>query len=254
MTNTTMGSLQEVQKLDERIGELKTRVEEQSSRIAEVEEPALALESEIKGVEDRLRQMETDQRRLERSADDKRSRMKRLEERLEKVQNLREEAAVSTELDMLRRALEGDEHEALQLLDRIRRAEEVRDELAEATEAARAEVEPQQESLLAERGELTDQIEEMQARRESVLASVSGDERKVYEAFHASGRSVVVSPLLDDGACGHCFGMVPLQTQNEIRHGAELIRCEACGVILSADLEPHAVEEDSQGDDEAGSE
>jgi hypothetical protein len=27
--------------------------------------------------------------------------------------------------------------------------------------------------------------------------------------------------------------MVPLQVQNEIRHGVGLIRCEACGVILA---------------------
>ena len=28
--------------------------------------------------------------------------------------------------------------------------------------------------------------------------------------------------------------MVPLQFQNEIRHGTALIRCESCGVILAA--------------------
>ncbi len=26
---------------------------------------------------------------------------------------------------------------------------------------------------------------------------------------------------------------MPLQIQNEVRHGAELVRCEACGVILA---------------------
>ena len=45
---------------------------------------------------------------------------------------------------------------------------------------------------------------------------------------------MVVVSLLEDGACGHCFGMVPLQIQNEIRGGAEMLRCEECGVILTA--------------------
>jgi hypothetical protein len=35
--------------------------------------------------------------------------------------------------------------------------------------------------------------------------------------------------------------MVPLQTQNEIRHGEKLIRCEDCGVILT----PQSDEADS---------
>jgi hypothetical protein len=38
--------------------------------------------------------------------------------------------------------------------------------------------------------------------------------------------------------------MVPLQIQNEIRHGGSLIRCEACGVILAApDPEPSPAED-----------
>ena len=39
--------------------------------------------------------------------------------------------------------------------------------------------------------------------------------------------------LTEDGACSHCFGIVPPQLQNEVRHGESLIRCEGCGVILT---------------------
>jgi predicted nucleic acid-binding Zn-ribbon protein len=43
---------------------------------------------------------------------------------------------------------------------------------------------------------------------------------------------MVVAPLTDEGACGHCFNILPLQEQSEIRRGDKLRRCEACGVIL----------------------
>jgi predicted nucleic acid-binding Zn-ribbon protein len=43
---------------------------------------------------------------------------------------------------------------------------------------------------------------------------------------------MVVAPLKDEGACGHCFNILPLQEQAEIRRGDTLRRCEACGVIL----------------------
>jgi predicted nucleic acid-binding Zn-ribbon protein len=43
-----------------------------------------------------------------------------------------------------------------------------------------------------------------------------------------------VADLTADGACGYCFSMMPLQVQNQVRHGTDIVRCEACGVILTA--------------------
>jgi hypothetical protein len=98
-------------------------------------------------------------------------------------------------------------------------------------------------------------------------------ELKVYDAIRSGGRSIAVSPLTADGACGHCFGMVPLQLRNEIAHSESLIRCESCGVILTApeaesasvpkaeeaELEPAVAGSDgvadfSDGDEEAATE
>lgn len=256
-TRTMMGSLQEIQRLDKRIRTLKAEIEAFDPKLAEVEDPALKLESELKAVEDRLEEMRTDTRRLERSAQDKQARVEKLEERLNQVTNLREEAAVSTELDLIRRAVETDEQEALQLMDQTQRAEMAADELREQAAQARAEVEPAQKALLEKRAELEGELEELGARRGELLEEVGDEERRVYDSFHNSGRSVVVAPLLEDGACGNCFGVVPLQLQNEIRHSSSLIRCEACGVILSADLEPEpdppaqTEEEDEAEEDQA---
>lgn len=238
MTSTTMGSLREVQKLDERIGELREALATFDEKLAEVEEPALALEAELSQVSDRLAQMRTDVRRLERAADDKRARAEKMDQRLTRVSNLREEAAVQTELDLIRRAIEGDEQEALQLIDQISRTERAVEELEEAATEAREEVEPRQRALVEDRQTYIDRVEAFQDRRTEVLAEMGAAERRVYEAFHQSGRSIVVASLLEDGACGHCFGVIPLQLQNEIRRGEGLIRCENCGVILTAEPEP----------------
>jgi predicted nucleic acid-binding Zn-ribbon protein len=182
-----------------------------------------------------MEQMRADARRLERNADDKRARAARLGERLNQVSNLREEAAVRTELDLVRRALETEEQEALQLLEQLQRTEVAVEALTKATEEARTEVEPNQEALLSEREALDDELVELRARRESLLETLGSQERRVYESFHGSGRVVVVAALTEDGACGHCFGMVPPQLQNEIRSGSTLLRCEGCGVVLTAD-------------------
>ncbi len=243
MTYTTMGSLREVQKLDERLGEIKRALAAFDDRLAEVEEPALALESELSQLTERLAQMESDERRLERSADDKRARAQKMDQRLSRVSNLREEAAVQTELDLIRRAIEGDEQEALQLIDQIRRSEDAVKELEEATRDARVQAGTQQEALLGQRESFSERMEVFLGRRTEVLEHVTDPERRVYDAFHQSGRSVVVAALLEDGACGHCFGVIPLQLQNEIRRSEGLIRCEDCGVILTIEPEPVLDEE-----------
>lgn len=232
-----IGSLREIQKIDERLREIMEELRAFDDRLAEVEEPALRLETELNQLRDRLANMEADARRLERAADDKRARAEKMDQRLNKVSNLREEAAVKTELDLVKKAIVVDEQEALGLIDQIRRTQIAREELeAKATEA-REQVGPRQGELLAEREGLSGLRKELERRREEKLAHVTPREKKVYDAFHHSRRAVIVATLLEDGACGHCFGVIPLQIQNEVRRGSDLIRCEACGVILTAQPE-----------------
>ena len=178
--------------------------------------------------------MKVEERRLEHSADDRRARSKRLQERLTSVRNLREEAAVRAEMDLLRQALEGDEQEALTLLDQIRRMEDRLTEEEEALEEARASVEPRRLELMTERSEAQEELQRLEEDRSQFTAKVPSADLQSYERIKGGGRSVAVAALTPDGACGHCFGMVPLQVQNEIRRGAASVACEACGVLLSA--------------------
>ncbi len=174
------------------------------------------------------------ERRLEHSADDRRARSKMLQERLKSVRNLREESAVRAEMDLVRMALEGDEQEALTLLDQIRKMEDRLDVLEAALEEARASVEPRRLQLLEEQKKAIEEFAVLKEKRKVYTTRVPSRDLQNYERIRGGGRSVAVSPLTPDGACGHCFGMVPLQIQNEVRKGAVSIACEACGVLLSA--------------------
>jgi predicted nucleic acid-binding Zn-ribbon protein len=178
--------------------------------------------------------MRLEERRLEHSADDRRARSKKLQERLRSVRNLREEAAVRAEMDLLRMALEGDEQEALTLLDQIRKMEDRLEEEEVALEKARAAVEPTRLQLLQEQKAALEEFALLKEKRQSYAAQVPSPDLQSYERIRGGGRSVAVAPLTPDGACGHCFGMVPLQIQNEVRKGAVSLSCEACGVLLSA--------------------
>ena len=235
MTGEHAGTLKGLQDLDLALENTRARVTEFDPLLAEVEEPALALEQEVNTLRGRLQEMRIEERRLELSADERRARMKVLQERLKSVRNLREEAAVQAELDLLRQTLEGEEQEALTLLDQIRRMEERLEELQAAFEEARADVEPRRQALLEEQQAVLAEFARLKEEREAYAGRLPDSALHDYERIRGGGRSVAIAVLTPDGACGHCFSVVPLQVQNEIRDGRVLIPCEACGVLLSPD-------------------
>ena len=232
MMTAKQGTLKGLQKLDLAIAEAGRRLAKFDPLFEELEDPVLRLEQEATNLSKRLDEIRAEERRLERAAEDKRARTKLMEDRLRTVRNLREEAAVHAEQDLLRRALDADEQEALALLDQIRRGEKQLGELEEALAEAQAELEPRRVELLAQRERAKAHRQILLDMRETYAATVDALHLRLYERIKAGGRHVVVADLTEDGACGHCFSLVPLQTQHEVRSGVQLLRCEGCGVIL----------------------
>jgi predicted nucleic acid-binding Zn-ribbon protein len=228
-------TLRELQELDRKIAEAEDKIRSFDPQLAEVDEPSLLLEQEVATTRTRLREMRLDERRVELSADDKRARIKKSQERLTSVRNVREEAAVSAELQMLKRSLDGEDQEALTLIDQIRRLEARLAEQEKALEEAKANLEPRRQELLAARSEAERELEELRESRNQRATGLGAKQLGVYESIRGRTRRQAVSELTSDGACGNCFSMIPPQLQNEIRTTGGMVRCEACGVILTVD-------------------
>ena len=234
MTEHRRTALKELQTLDMQVVEAQKAIHAFDPKFEAVEQPALALESESERTRARLKEMELGESRLELSVQEKKTRQLRLDERVGSARNLREEAAVTSELEMVKRALQSDEQEALALLDQIQKMKERLIEVDEGLAAAKAEFEPAMAALVTARDEAKATLESLNGDREGYVADMHPGELKLYDAIRRGGRTIAVSEITEDGACGHCFGVVPLQFQNEILHGTALIRCESCGVILAA--------------------
>ena len=234
MTEHRRTALKELQTLDMQVVEAQKAIHAFDPKFEAVEQPALALESESERTRARLKEMELGESRLELSVQEKKTRQLRLDERVGSVRNLREEAAVTSELEMVKRALQSDEQEALALLDQIQKMKERLIEVDEGLAAAKAEFEPAMAALVTARDEAKATLESLNGDREGYVADMHPGELKLYDAIRRGGGTIAVSEITEDGACGHCFGVVPLQFQNEILHGTALIRCESCGVILAA--------------------
>jgi uncharacterized protein len=225
-------SLLALQDLDREIADAAGRVAEFEPQLAELDAPLDALEREIGELTKQLEATTTEARKLERAAEEKQDRLKRYEERLMRVRTAREEAAASTELDLVRHALEADEREALERGDLARRLELKLDELTAKRDELVEELAPRRRELLEQRAVLEAELELLQKRREGQTESIAVPVRRLYERVRGGKTGTVLAALTKDGACGCCFSVVPLQRQSEIRRGGALVRCEVCGVIL----------------------
>jgi predicted nucleic acid-binding Zn-ribbon protein len=225
-------SLLGLQHLDEQMHEARERVRRFGPEMEEMEAPVAAAEQETEALRQRVTEMRADVRRLERGADDKRAQLRKYEERLDRVRNAREEAAARTEIDLIRRAVEADENDALDLMDQVKRQELKLDELEKKLTKLRAEIAPLREELERGRDEARSQLGLLEDQRKEQVAAMNPQHVRLYERVRGGKTRVTLARLMPDGACGHCFSMIPIQEQRIVQQQEGLHRCEACGVIL----------------------
>ena len=232
-TGPISSRLLELQTMDRRIRDIRDRIESFGSQMEAVGEPARKLEEEVAATEIRVRDLKLEERRLRLATEEKRLRVHRLDERLNLVRTKREEAAVQAELGMVRRALDQEEQEVINLLDQIGRFEDRLDEQRAGMEEARSAVAPKREEILAEQEAVRSEAESLAVRRGLFAEGIERRYLDVYEELAKGGRRVAVAPITEDGACGSCFSLIPLQIQNEIVSSGRLVSCEGCGVIVT---------------------
>lgn len=230
----TYQALLDLQDLDEKVSEARDQVRHFEPQLEEIEGPIEAAVSEVETVRKRLDEMKTEARRLERGADDKRAQMAKYQARLERVRNAREEAAARAEIDLISKAVEADEADYINLTDQIKRTELKLDELEKALHALREDAAPRREELLARKDEAESQLQILADQRKNKLVRLDARAGRLYEQIRGGKTRVALAELTADGACGHCFSMIPIQERNEIKRKEALHRCEACGVILYA--------------------
>ena len=155
----------------------------------------------------------------------------RRRQRLEQVRNPKEASAVMIELDMARSVLAQEENEWVRSADSVVqlehkvRAEELNLKTLEASQA-------QERAALAERRSALEQEREAALReRDGSAALINKPLRTRYDRLRRSRTSDVVVPLMG-GACGGCHTAVPLNRRSQIKAGAVIDGCEACGAIL----------------------
>jgi predicted nucleic acid-binding Zn-ribbon protein len=155
----------------------------------------------------------------------------RRRQRLEQERNPKVASALMTELDLARSVMAQEENDWVRSADAVVQLESK----VHAEELSLKSIEDEQapaRAALAERRSTLEKEREAALRdRDSTAALISKPLRTRYDRLRRSRTNDVVVPLVG-GACGGCHTAVPLNRRSQIKAGAVLEGCEACGAIL----------------------
>ncbi|MGE0555492.1 MAG: zinc ribbon domain-containing protein [Gemmatimonadales bacterium] len=148
----------------------------------------------------------------------------------------REAQALLTEVEMGRTVLVREEAEWVKAAERVTELENAVTEADAKIAALREEQAPTRDELAAEEAKLSEARGEALEARNAAAREVDREIRQRYERLRSARSAAVVVALRGD-ACGACFTAVPRNRRSQIRAGLLLDNCEACGVLLYAEVE-----------------
>ncbi|MEX0908089.1 MAG: hypothetical protein WD054_07140, partial [Gemmatimonadota bacterium] len=204
-----------LQDIDDEIAGAQARFDAFAPRLSVLEKPVAAVERELALTSTRLAEMRTEHSRLQVNAQQKEERLQTYHERLEKARTAREESALRAELDLVRGALEADRTDLRHLGDQTTRTDLKVDDLTRQLEKAKEAIEEERATLLEERAAVETELALLQQKRENHAVRLDQQSRRLYERVRGQRSRRVVAPMTDEGACGNCFNILPLQEQTE---------------------------------------
>jgi predicted nucleic acid-binding Zn-ribbon protein len=221
-----------LQEMDDEIAKAQARILEFEPQLAELESPVTRAEQELEATRARLEELRAELKRLEKNAAQKRERLEAQEERLMRVRNAREESAARAEMDLVRKALAADTTDVKQLSEQATRTDLKADDVQRQVERLRAEISARHDELVAARAEVEAELAALREKRENQAVRIDQPSRRLYERVRGGRSRTALAPLTEEGACGSCFSVLPVQEQTLVRRAETLHRCEQCGVIL----------------------
>ncbi|SVB16943.1 uncharacterized protein METZ01_LOCUS169797, partial [marine metagenome] len=135
-------SLKELQSLDTQLGAVRSTIDNFEVKLEELEAPTLKLEEQIKGLAKRLQELSLEEKRLKLTIQEKHDRSEKLQDRMSRVRNIREETAVHAETEMVKKALQNDELEARENQSRLSKMTDRLNEQKETQTESLAQMEP----------------------------------------------------------------------------------------------------------------
>ena len=219
---------------DLRIREIENEIRALDPHLVELDKKRDNAAAALKRAQGAVEAEEKKQRELQQRLAQHKQQQERNLHQLDDVKRLREATAATAQVETTRRMMAEDESEIAIL---GRRITEMNAAVAAAKQAL-ADVEREQKEARPEieskRADLQSQLDDAKRDRSGRAGSVSRPTLGKYDRIRGR-RGQALYPLRG-GSCGNCDTAVPLQRRNLMQSSGDIEICEACGVLLYAEL------------------
>jgi predicted nucleic acid-binding Zn-ribbon protein len=228
-----LSKLLDLQAKDSAIAEMDARIAGLDADVAELDQEL----ARARGARDTAQRAADDGARrrdeLETKIESYRQLQERRRQRLEFVRNPKDASTLMAEMDLARSVLAKEESDWVRSADSVETLEAKVIDEQKKMEGLEAEQGVRRAALAAERAGLVSDREALVQDRETAATLLDRGLRIRYDRLRRARATPVVVALNGD-ACGACFTAIPRNRRSQIRAGAIIEGCEACGVILYA--------------------
>jgi uncharacterized protein len=232
--------LQEVEALlalqedDLKIREIESQIHALDPQLAELDKKRDHAAAALARAQSVIQVEEKKQRELQARLSQHKTLQERNLHQLEDVKRMREATAATAQVESTRRLMAEDESE-LAILGR--RITEMNAAIVASKQALAAVEHEQQEArpeIESKRAALISQMQDAKRDRDGRAGAVSRPMLGKYDRIR--GKRAMALYALRGGSCGNCDTAIPLQRRNMMAGTGEIEVCEACGVLLYAEV------------------
>lgn len=227
----TLHALIELQKLDNRLDELREERGDLPSIVNEFEEKLSQKKIGLEEIEEAIKTSKLRIKEIELFEKESKEKLDKYNEQLYQVKTNREYDAITVEIESVQETQK--EYESELVL--IKSSNDEKDETVNELEAEIAKI---SEELSENKVELDSSLEEtadeenaLNKKRDKVLKNLSTHVYATYEKIRnaRNGKGIAI---VENGTCSGCFSYIPPQKVVEVRKMKKIYECEFCGRIL----------------------
>ena len=240
MQESHLETVIELQKVLDRLGETRQRLEGVPDWMRELHEEHSERQGEIEELEQDIEQTRLDRRNAEGSIADFQEKLKRYQEQIGAVQNQREYGALLQEIDTVKAEIRTLEEQGFQAMELRDQAEKALTEKRAAFEELDQRYQAELTKWEAEKPAVEDELHKLETRRkeleEKLPRPIRSQFYRLFERFTGRATAEIRTVTRGKGPqtwhCGMCNYRVRPQVVVQIRNQGSILHCDSCKRIL----------------------
>lgn len=221
----------ELQKIDNRIAELESLINDIPDDLKNLKDDKDVLEKEYEELEKRLKSLKDEKNIIEKSIAEKSTLLENAQRKLTTVKNNKEYEAVLKELDTLKKEMYEEELKVLELDDEIKSNEKE----FQACKGKKENVDIQYTEMVNKRekenASNADELEKLKQERKKAVTGIKKQILSKYEMIRKARNNLAIVRV-ENETCTGCYMKIPPQLYVEVKKEHSLHQCPNCQRFL----------------------